>query len=472
MNKILKFILMLFISTTSLSSLLLNSNDDTINKEVSNKNLENILKNYFIKTILPIYNLKNAKSQLRIIINNLIKETFPDEYKKFTINKLEFHKDKKNIFSDNELEIWILKNQQEFLRTKIIINLQLIIDIKEYIYFEGISASYGESIFVQEIDNNDSDSIKLFIVTKSGGKYYFNYLFLDQCTMKIKNYFTILNISELKFKDNQNDLDPIFIVNRPSLIKEKVDEILYVYASNGNFYQYFLDPDNTIKRFKDEISISASKNSQIHFSYWYNKVFFTNYIENKATLNVLWNDGLGISKVDIPDLPVLSNEYIVFDKWENQGDPNFKKIIPLFIGIDENNNWMAYKLKCEIETNFKIINKFKLNFLKGKNVNEIINWSEDSNTLAYIVDTNVGQRLEIANINTNEIIYISPIIDNYYWWRADADVAIQINYVSNDAWNNEKTHKQLISKVNKFINIASTNDYLETINTFEFAIIK
>lgn len=436
------------INTLSLNHLLI-----PLSNEYEN-NLSAVIKNYFENTTIASFNLEDTKNQMKEIIIQIIKKTAPKDYKNYAITNLVVDQDLNDI-NKTILSLKIMKNSSLFLNEQYDVHLKNLINCKKV---------NGNIVYIQQINEQNSDLIEILAISEKDEEYQINLLKFSPDDLS--------NDDIIQFTSKQfvaPFFDPIFSFVEHRLVNSEDEKIsLQIFNENKNV-KYELNLTSTSISFNEplieDIEISQSDLSQIYLNYKKKTIIYSgNDLNDTNKIKLIKNDNFMMSDNKFEEIPItmgdiIGNCNIVLD--DDYG---------LILGINSKHEWIANKLN--LQTNV-IENNIELLSLNNLLIDKIIHWDEQSNTLSYIISTNRGKRLEIINLNSNKVLFKSPIINYYFLGQNNIDTIIgQFDYSQETKTTILGTKKQILTRENNIIDLNLTNDNGYMINTKNFAFIK
>lgn len=458
MHKLLKLLINSILITNSLISLSNSNNKRHNNISLKNNNLVNDslyeilntnIKNYFQHSIIQIYNLDDAKAKITVAIENILTETFTDT-DEFNITSLELIKDI-NIFNKWTLFLNISKSDELFLSTKFEVKLQYLINWENYFH--------GKKVYFEQFHHQKSNTERILLVREINNIYKVDVLTFDY---KVKN--AISHSTYLGFFEKNSPTGSFALSYNSNYIRlfHYYNEFLQIININNDLsinndnYNNFLSNEtiNVNDYYNDQSQIHINFTDKGYHAYVSDVSEKYHKINSKYIYGAFFHAPLtsGNDYIDLPNLEPLNNKYLLFS--ENN---------ILLIGLNSNNENMGYIFNYINEE--KII-KLNLEILKNKNIFEIINWDYNTNTLSYISKINNKLYLEVIDLNNNDILINTAILDNNLIHRNSSNTIvaeIQIKDDSNNIWN------AILKKNNSLLLINFTNENLITRNLCDYA---
>lgn len=458
MKKILATLLLTLINFSNIPVIL--SNITTSTNQIA-VNLSSTLKTYFQQTIIPAYNLKHGQGQIYVIIMKILKKLNPENYEEFKIQKLELQK---NSLDSNKttLLLTIDQNDLEILNEQYVINFN---------YLVGFDATtFGNIVYTQQIEPDKDNNKQVFIISKtSGDNFQVSKLTIGNKNGKMDNILSILKAYPIS-NTNKNRIFS-FVKNDSNL---ESSYLLRVFGDNNHIEVFNFSIEDTKLSFEyvTGYKINLIQNDD---SYIYNDNFDGHDLTFFTGIDQIDNKKISIVHVS-SEIGLDHSRWVKYISMGNIVTDNYISLsngIALIIGINSDDQWIAYTSNY-IDSHPEKENKaeIKIPILESKLIKRIIHWDNITNTLSYVIEVSGGQKLEIINIDSNQILYSSPIINDYFVRHNNADnLVAEFNYKHNALINILDSNKQVLTKHNEIMNISGLMNNKNLINITDFSFV-
>lgn len=419
------------------------------------------IKNYFEQTVIPVYNFSNGEAQIRIIIMKIIKQLNPENYKLFKIINLKLEKSSNKII----LKLEIMKSSEQILNEQYEVNLQNLINLDNVIK--------GEIVYTEQIPNDEIGRIHLIIISKIDKFYQLHFITIndDYSNSYPNNDISIISSDQFEVKSKLNittNFKPIFLVDGTTK-KLRLNGMI---NNNEILFYKFSITDKAIIQI-GEINHFISKSFVINDSSQFYRIDNGNMLED--TLVITGSSKNNLNEGIIMNFGYYYNEWKIIENGYSRSDiiSNLQLLMSndyiLLLGTNNDEQWIAYKINYK---NASDVTKMILPILDDTFISKMINWDEQSNTLSYLVKTNVGEKLVISDLNTNKKLFKSSTIKNYLMRYNNVDENLaQFDY-NFEISSLLPSNKQILTRQNKLLNIANTVSNLSINSMKNFALIK